>query len=356
MKFKVALLTADRLYGNRLLQRFQEKYSSVLEVSQFTSEESALRYLRENRTDILVYEGVQLSEPLPRGCDALWLTENGSRTLKEEPERGFLKYQRAEEIYKGILGKMNSPGPTSSGDRATGVMAFFSPVGGCGTSTAAVAAALHYARKGKQVLYLDCSPYTDTETFFPETSQGMRQLLLGLKRSAGDSVGKLLESVVSTSPEKVCYIGSTSQPEDLLSVSGDLADSFLRQTVEAGRFDWVILDLPGYPAEPILRMMQLAGYLIAVSDGSVRANLALRRYHTYLQNLDEREGLHLCRHLRLLYNRFSSRNSSEYTDTEIPGVGGFGRVESSGPMDVVRVLADQLQEKTKLDEFRPDAY
>ncbi len=353
MRLRVALLTTDNLYASRLVQRFQEKYSAILEMSQFSNADSALRNLEANRTDVLLCDGMTLPEPLPRGCIAIELTESTSRATRED--RCLLKYQRAEDIYKSMLSRVDGTLDMPAGERTTGIMVFLSPAGGCGSSTAAVTAALYFTRQGKQVLYIDCDPFSDPAAFFPETTQGMRQLLLGLKRRSDNTVNLLLESVVSTSPEKVNYIGTTTQPEDLLTVTGDLSDFFLRQTVDAGKFDWIILDLPAYPSETVQRIMQLANYLIVISDGSTRANLSLSRFHAYLQNLDERQGSHLCRHLRLLYNRFSSRNSKEYTASDIPGLGGFGRVENGNPMDIVRILADQLPEKTQLNELRPSA-
>ena len=351
MKLKVALLTTDSLYGSRLLQRFQEKYSAILEVAQFTNADSALRFLQANRTDILLCDGMSVPEPLPRGCVVLELTESSARAQREE--HCLLKYQRAEDIYKAMVAQVDGTLDVPAGERTTGIMAFISPAGGCGTSTAAVTTALHFARKGRHALYVDCNPFSDTSVYFPETKQGMRQLLLGMKRSNSGSAGLLLESVVNTSPEKVSYIGATSQPEDMLSVTGELAENFLQQAVEAGRFDWIILDLPCIPSGTVLSMMRRASCLIVTSDGSERANAALKRFHTYLQNLDEREGTHICRHLRLLYNRFSSRNSKEYSGSEIPGLGGFGRVESGDPMDIVSILAEQLPDKTIIDELRP---
>ncbi len=70
MRLRVALLTSDNLYASRLVQRFQEKYSSILEMSQFSNADSALRNLEANRTDILLCDGMTLPEPLPRGCVA----------------------------------------------------------------------------------------------------------------------------------------------------------------------------------------------------------------------------------------------------------------------------------------------
>ena len=353
MKLKVALLTTDSLYGSRLLQRFQEKYSAILEVAQFSNAESALRFLQANRTDILLCDGLSVPDPLPRGCVILELTESSARAQRED--HCLQKYQRAEDIYKAMVAQVDGTLDVPAGERATGIMAFLSPAGGCGTTTAAVTTALYFARRGKQALYIDCNPFSDSSVFFPETNQGMRELIVALIKSGGNSKGLLLESVVSTSPEKISYICTTCQPEDMLSVNGELAESFLQQAVEAGRFDWIILDMPAMPSNTVLSMMRKASYLIVTSDGTDRANAALKRYHTYLQNLDEREGTHLCRHLRLLYNRFSSRTSKEYTGSEISSLGGFGRVESGEPMDLVSILAEQIPTKTQLDELRSTA-
>ncbi len=354
MKLRIALLTADELYGNRLVQRFQEKYADMLEIAQFSKAESALRNLEANRTDILLNDGITIHEPLPRGCIMMELTENKSQAAKDD-QRFALKYQKAEDLYKLVMSRIDGIVDIPAGEKLTGIIAFLSPAGGCGSTTAAVATGIYFARKGQRVLFLECNPFDDTGVFFAESPQGMRNLLLGLKRSAGkdNSVGALLASVVSTSPENLDYIGTSGQPEDLLSVSGSLVTDFLKQTAEIKQYDWVIADLPAYPADTVLQILENANYIIVTSDGSVRANMAIERFHGYLQNQDERQGMHICRHLRLLYNRFSSRYSKEYTKTDIPSLGGLGRVESGDPMEIVRILADKLSEKTTIDEIRP---
>ena len=105
MKTKVAILEQDENYIRRLMNSFQTMYADKLELNIFSSLNQLYEGLKEENFDvILADEKIDVDrERIPRGIGLAYLCES----VSVEEIRGIpavCKYQRADLIYKQILG------------------------------------------------------------------------------------------------------------------------------------------------------------------------------------------------------------------------------------------------------------
>ena len=182
MILKLAAAAADRSYVQRLMRALEE-YDN-LRLSVFTDQESLKLSLADRKYDVLLFDpafydpqAFQNAVTLP----VLLLDEN---YILPEYLKDFAKisrYQRVSQIYKRVLElyseKAGSAGNLSETGRA-GAAAFYSPAGGTGKTTLALACAARLAAQGVRVCYLNFEEAASEECYLPQKAErGLSELL-----------------------------------------------------------------------------------------------------------------------------------------------------------------------------------
>lgn len=86
---------------------------------------------------------------------------------------------------------------------------------------------------------------------------------------------------------------------------------------------------------------------IFVSDGSSSSNAKFRNAYKCMEILDRQYGGSMLDKIKLIYNRFSSRNSEQLDNDTLTVVGGINRIEGAKPKE----LMEQIMEYTFLDDI-----
>lgn len=330
MKIRVALLSEDRVYSERLSEGFGSRYFDKVEVACFTRLESAKTFFETNAVHVfLAEEGMNVTAAdVPDRCAFAVLTRT-KQGDKQDGVEAVAKYQRLEVLYKAILNlydrKFEGRGISVSGDRETRLFTFASPAGGCGSSTAAAAFAVRLAGQGRRVLYLNCELFGSAEQFFPEGETGLPELLFAIKSRKGSGIDLKLETMASRSPEGVFTVRSFQSPVDLFSVTGEDAALFAARLRETGQYDAVVFDTVLIPSEPVLALAEASDALVCTLDGSRRANEKMRRAFEELRRAEERRGKPLTDRVRVLYSRVI--RGAEYGSGEWTVLGTIPRLE-----------------------------
>lgn len=241
------LIICDReeVYARRLMDYLNRK-ERFFEICIFTAVQALLDYLRSHRVDILLMEEELWEERIAEQMAGkiILLSENGQRK-GELPYPVVCKLQPAENIEKEIMGCYAQGGERtlpelaiSAVERKKQLWGVFSPVGGSGTTTFALALGQRLAREGS-VLYLNL------ENFGSLVGEGaykggMTDLLYYIKERK-ENLFLLLASLAEKRQELDCIL-SVDYYGDLLSIREEDVDYLLGE-LEKSRYETILLDV-----------------------------------------------------------------------------------------------------------------
>ncbi len=350
MKIKLAILDNDKAYLERMQAIFGSRYSDKLEIYSFMDWKNALNHVEMKKIDVLIASEAFLidTSSLPRGCGFAYLVDSPDIESVRD-ERAVCKYQRAELIYKQILSlyseKTEKVSGLQFGENACKVIAFVSPAGGTGCSSAAAAAAMHLALKQKKVLYLNMEHFGNSDLFFSAEGPGdFGDIIYTLKSKKGNLPLKL-ESLVKRDGSGVYFYSGTKLALDMTELKQDEMKQLIEYMKNYGGYQYLILDMDCSLGKSVPNTLKLCHEIILVTNGSDMANQKLMRLIQAFEVLDQQEDNKLLPRCGLLYNRFSSKTSRKLEAQGVKEIGGFPRYEGFA----INKLVVQLAERPEFD-------
>jgi len=345
MKFKLAILEKDTEYLNRIVSVFSTKYFDKVEIYGFSEKEVALANLDSRKIDVLIANDaydIDVSA-LPKRCSFAYFVESsGIDTCKGL--HAICKYQKVELIYKAILSVYSENASSLSalkrGNGSCSLVAFMSPCGGVGTSSVAAASALHYAAKGKSVLYLNLESFGSADSFFKGEGQfDITDVIFALK-SKKANLSLKLESCVKRDASGVCFYSASKIALDMMELCTEDILSLLSEIRTMNAYDYIILDMDFGISEREFRILEDACAVVWVSDGSELANTKIERAFNALSILDQDKGTSLIGKLMLMYNRFSNKTGRTLELSELKSVGGAPVFSHAATDRVISLLSE----------------
>lgn len=177
MKIKLLIASSDSYYVEHLSNMLAKKYLDTYIVSICSSRERLEDLLAANRYDIALLEpsftvsvnfnSIQL--PLLLMDDFEGIADINSSF------KGIAKYQRISSLAGNILENYAEVGKGLNSFNASKAhtTAVWSPSGGSGKTTVALAFAAHKISEGKQALYLNLENFSSTSAYFPENGKSI---------------------------------------------------------------------------------------------------------------------------------------------------------------------------------------
>ena len=202
MILKIAIADKNSEYIRRILNVL-ETYGDI-DVSVFTDEKSLKGALDNRKFDVLLFD-----ESIVQGIviekkdmlSILLLDENNGVDESFLNFKKIYKYQRVSKIYQQILEAYSEVcGDTGNiiGQKATSVVSFYSPIGGCGKTTLALIAATKYAIQGYQCLYLNLEEMGSQSFYLPQSdAKGLSEMAANLGENINFTTGRCRERDLS---------------------------------------------------------------------------------------------------------------------------------------------------------------
>lgn len=327
MKIKLAILEKDKSYLSRIVSAFGSKYVDKLEIYSFTDPEVALATLDSSRIDVFLASvafDIDASK-LPNRCAFAYLVDSmGIDSLNSQ--RAICKFQKADQIYKQVLSAYSEKatsimGFTLGADKGT-VIAFASPVGGAGTSTMAASCALHYAKLGYKVLYLNMETFGSADTFFVgDGIFDMSDIIFALK-SKKSNLHLKLESCAKRDSRGVYFFSQPKIVLDRLELTEEEILLLLQELRLSGEYDFVILDMDFSLQRKVMDIYRKAQMLIIVADGTRTGNVKIQRAYEALATMEASADVPISSRMGVIYNHFSSKNGEMVNIENLRLLGG----------------------------------
>lgn len=346
MKIKLAILENDKIYLDRLVSAFNMRYADKLEIYSFTNQEVAIDAISQNKIDILLADESFEVEPtlLPSKCALAYLVGSSDiETVRNEV--AISKFQKADLIYKQVLNLYSENSSDIIGmhfdeNENTKIIAFLSPAGGTGCSTAAAACALNFTKKGKKVLFLSFEKFGSSDIFFSgEGTSDFSNVIYAIKSKKGNMSLKL-ESTVKQDESGVYFYSGTKTALDMQELNSDEIKKLLADLKLFGSYDYIILDFDFSLDEGTLDILKDSNRIVLMSDGSSIANQKLERAIETLNIIEQQNDHKLVLKTGLLYNRVSSHTSSKPNLPDIKEFGGIKRYEGYTTEQMLKELSN----------------
>lgn len=345
MKIKLAILEEDKGYLNRIVSVFNTKYSDKFEIYSFTEMDVALQTLEQAKVDvILVDEQYDVDfNKIPQRCGFAYLVESmGVEAYNNQ--RAICKFQRVDLIYKQILSIYSENAGNISGlgmgDDSCRVITFTSPSGGTGSSTMAASCAVHYAKKGRKVLYLNLEQFGSSDLFFDAEGQfDMSDVIFALKSKKANLAIKL-ESCVKQDVSGVYFYSQTKNPLDMLELNMEEKTRLISEIKLSGVYDILIVDADFGVDSDNLKFLKLAEYVVWTGDGSEISNTKISRAYNALSVKEQNVESPVYSRLVLIYNKFSNKSGRAVSGVDITNIGGSPRYEHATSKQVLSQISN----------------
>lgn len=270
MKIKLLIATEDTGYAKHLSRVLMDRYGDTFEVSLCSSQERCGEMLARQSYDMaLISQRMALAGDLKRTGLTLLLWDE---TERQEPGTEQMdvvrKYQRISVLAGDILGKYAQVAekrrtPDANKSR---LIVVWSPAGGTGKTTVALAYAARRVADGKNTTYLSLENFSSVPVYFTNDGKSISEAFEKL----GSNLELLLQSIRQRdSGSGICYFCAPSNYDDINVLTNENLQELI---LAAGHgMDEVVVDLPSTCDSRCRSLFEEADTLFVVMDGSQRS-------------------------------------------------------------------------------------
>lgn len=246
MMIKMAIADTNEEYLQRLLNVFEE--NEELNLSIYTDKYALENALISKKFDIILFDAsfYDGQAALSRSGQAILLMDESIGVPEECRDLPKInKYQRISKIYQQILdyySRICADNGIVLGQGSVNMVAFYSPVGGCGKTTMSLVAAAKLAMQGHRTFYLNLEGVSSQECYLPQTEEkGIEELLISL--GSDMNYRYKIESLLQQKAENFFYMNHFDSPNDMNEMTEAELSELIGQLAKSGLFDDIIIDL-----------------------------------------------------------------------------------------------------------------
>lgn len=246
MKKKLILADSDEMYLNNLANYFMEK-AKHLEIATVSKPDKLEEELKSmTKADILA-----IDERMANGLDLNAYPEAVKILLSVSmtPVHGYeivKKYQKTETLLNEILLKYAEATGTVEvikGKNHTKTAVFYSPVGGSGKTTLALALAVAASKSGLRTFYLNLEGIDSVKEILTPTAGSMTDVMFAMKTKGMKASIKLASSVRKDANGGFYYLSGVESIFEYNEISGEEEKTLIDTLCGLAEYDLLVLDL-----------------------------------------------------------------------------------------------------------------
>jgi len=267
MKIRLLLASSDLDYTEYLSKVLVEKYADSFEVSVCSNAERLNEMVAGHRADVVLADSnlAGLADLSPVRLSMVFVDETGRIGDLGTGYKRIRKYQRISTLVKGILGEYAevSANDETFGNVSAQITAVWSPVGGSGKTTAALAYAANCVSQGKKTVYLDLQNFSCSTVYFQQSDKSISTLFQKLD----SNVELLLQSIrQQDSGSGILYFTRPDNYDDISILSCE----DMRKLIDgcAKGVDELVIDLTSVCDDKTRQVFEFANQVFVVLDGS----------------------------------------------------------------------------------------
>lgn len=275
-KVSLALVDRDDFFADKF-SRYILEHNNFFEAITFTDTEYLLTYVSKNKIDIIFIEESLYSENIlsavPNSLVLIAGSEDGN--IGEISVIG--KYKKMESVLKSITFKYaESVGDSSvvaGGEGNAFAIGFYSPMGGCGKTSLAVAVAGVLKDRGYRVAYINMEEVSSAGAFFDMSIAGtVSNIFLKIKNGQQNISFDIVNSFAED-PSGIKYIGQAESAMEYNELTGEEISTFISQIKRLSELDFVIFDFSAdYTVKKIKALKLMNKIVMPICNSGVSIN------------------------------------------------------------------------------------
>lgn len=279
MKIQLLIAISDSDYREHLSRVLTEKSADVFEVSICSKPELLADILKSHSIDVALLDDEMADQADLSAIRLPLLLWDGTSVPRESTQKlgRIQKYQRISAIssdvalqYATVCGVNRDPGT----DRAL-ITAVWSPVGGVGKTTVALAFAAQKAVREKKSVYLDLEPFATSPVYFKDSGKSISAVF---EKLDGD-IALLFQSIRQQDKNSgIFYFGCPQNYDDINILTA--ADITMLLQGCAANANELVVDLGSVCNDQVRQVLAMADRVLLVTDGSVVSREKCRQFRS----------------------------------------------------------------------------
>ncbi len=278
MKIQLLIASEDKDYCQHLSHVLADRYADTFEVSICSAQDKLASTLTGHRYDVaLLSARMAQNAQLEKVTLPLLLWDDASAEKVDGELASVRKYQRISHLTGDVLGryaKVAGRKRLPDSERVQ-ICTVWSPAGGTGKTTTALAYAAQQVAAGRKTVYFDLEYFSSVSVYFPADGKSISEAFENL----GGNLELLLQSIrCQDAGSGIYYFCAPSNYDDMNILTWENIEELV---LAAGQgVDEVVLDLSSVCDERCQRVMALADRILLVTDSTPRCLAKLQQFQT----------------------------------------------------------------------------
>lgn len=310
MKMKLLIATSDISYTDHLSGYLSARFADAFEVSTVSQRKRFDDLLEAGRFDVALLDyDFAKDAPLSSIRLPLLLAEDGVAQADSELVK-IQKYQRISSMVSNILQAFADLGlSVGSVGKGARIVAVWSPTGGVGKTSVALAYAANRANAGRQALYLNMENFASTPAYFKQADTSISKVFEKLDTKDANIQILLTGLRQQDSDSGIYYFGIPENYEDINILTEENLQTMIAACAEES--DDLVIDLSGQYSPNVMNIFEMAQFIMIVSDASDTSQAKL---HQFINQYNVFEQI---RPKVIQVNNKGARNTEAVSDTVI---------------------------------------
>ena len=277
MRVKMLIATGDITYAGLLSGYISEHYRDTIDVSVFNGSQGLQAAVSARRYDVALFDAAYLKEVETASVHLpllLW-SEHEADDISIEIGKVH-KYRRISSIVADVLehyAKVTGS-RRASGSQNASITAVWSPAGGVGKTTVALAYASSQAHEGKDALYLDLETFSSIPAYFSSCGKSISTVFEMLESNRGDV--KMLLQGIRCNESGITYLCGPDNYDDISILSKENIYELVTTCAEIT--EELVIDLSCACDARTRQVFELADKVLLIIDPTLHAQVKLAQF------------------------------------------------------------------------------
>lgn len=246
-QIKLVVIDNDEYYLNNLMSYISTEYKDKINSVSFSNKELFLEYIKNESHNEIFLVSKKFYYDLNKEISLHKVVLLSDSTTSETEVESIYKYQSIDKICKQIIEIYNKSNAKENEiiDESK-LITFYSPMGGIGTTTLAIATAIKLSQSGNNVLYLNLERIQSNGIFMPDNKSkyNFSDLIISVKEGGEDFNEILSEGIIRYNDLNLYYFNPIDSILDVEDMSLDDIKDLLDNIININKFNYIIIDLP----------------------------------------------------------------------------------------------------------------
>jgi cellulose biosynthesis protein BcsQ len=237
----------------------------------------------------------------------------------QENEKSINKYQCGDVLVNQVLSiyAQNNPQayiiPTEG--RQTKVIAIYSPLGGAGKTTIAVALSIQAAWEGKSVFYLNLENIASTDLYFDGLQENsLSNVLFYLKQTKDNTSARIEAAKCIDSHYRISFYKQSASVLDIRENLSKEIELLVRLLAGTGQYDHVFIDMSSCIEQNSLSVLDVADEILMVCTQDEISELKTRIILNEFEMLEKSKDYHILKKVNIVLNKYEGSLDIEHGD------------------------------------------